>query len=89
MPLDVVYKSNTPTVEINNYFVVTPWPTDGNTYMSTNSNNYGDYMTTTQTYIEMLSYMRPEGAKAQRKFCNRFLRPILAILTTVAITSYV
>jgi hypothetical protein len=24
----------------------------------------------------MLSYMRPEGAKAQRKFCNRFLRPI-------------
>lgn len=44
--------------------------------MYINSNNYGDYMTTTQTYIEMLSYMRPEGAKAQRKFCNRFLRPI-------------
>ena len=33
-------------------------------------------MMTTQNYIEMLSYMRPEGTKAQRKFCNRFLLPV-------------
>lgn len=27
-------------------------------------------------FQEMLSYMRPEGSKTQRKFCNRYLRPI-------------
>ena len=27
-------------------------------------------------YIEMLSYMRPEGSKYQKKFCNRYLMPI-------------
>jgi len=33
-------------------------------------------MLSTKDYIDMLSYMRPEGTKAQRKFCNRFLRPV-------------
>mgnify|MGYP003625562637 CR=1 FL=1 len=33
-------------------------------------------MLTTSNYIEMLSYMRPEGSVAQRKFCNRFLLPV-------------
>jgi hypothetical protein len=27
-------------------------------------------------YIEMLSYMRPEGSKYQKKFCNRYLLPV-------------
>ena len=27
-------------------------------------------------YIDMLSYMRPEGSKHQSKFCNRYLMPI-------------
>jgi hypothetical protein len=27
-------------------------------------------------YIEMLTYMRPEGSKYQKKFCNRYLMPI-------------
>jgi hypothetical protein len=28
------------------------------------------------SYLEMVSYKRPQGSKAQSKFCNRFLRPI-------------
>ena len=27
-------------------------------------------------FIEMLRYKRPQGSRAQRKFCNRFLKPV-------------
>lgn len=33
-------------------------------------------MLTTSNYIEMLSYMRPESSKAQRKFCDKYLLPV-------------
>ena len=31
---------------------------------------------TDRNYIDMLTYMRPEGSKYQRKFCNRYLMPV-------------
>lgn len=30
----------------------------------------------TSTFIEMLSYRRPEGSRSQTKFCRRFLEPV-------------
>jgi hypothetical protein len=29
--------------------------------------------------LTMLSYMRPDGSRAQRKFCNRFLKPVFGL----------
>jgi hypothetical protein len=33
-------------------------------------------MITTKDYIEMVSYRRPEGSRSQRRFCNRYLKPV-------------
>lgn len=30
----------------------------------------------TQTYIDMVSYMRPEGSVAQKQFCQKYLEPV-------------
>ena len=36
-------------------------------------------MTYRPTYLEMVSYKRPQGSKSQNKFCRRFIRPIFGV----------